>query len=105
MCCPCVRNDSNANLTGPQRELLLWHWKLGISMTRIQQMMVKHEAVDANNESVIMPQVIKLYYKSTSSCPVPLCAAYELARAKRQEPKVVQRKAIAKKEGILAANE
>ena len=25
MYCPCVGDDSNANLTGPQRELLLWH--------------------------------------------------------------------------------
>ena len=25
MCCPCVGDDANVNLTGPQRELLLWH--------------------------------------------------------------------------------
>ena len=42
MCCPCVGDDASANLTGPQRELLLWHWKLGCSMQRIQQMMVEH---------------------------------------------------------------
>ena len=105
MCCPCVGDDSNENLTGPQRELLLWHWKLGVSMSRIQQMMVEHEAVDMNNESVIMPQVIKPRYKTTSSCPIPLCAACELARAKKRNPKVVRQKAIAEKEGILAANE
>lgn len=36
MCCPCVDHDSNEDLTGPQRELLLWHWKLGVSMSPIQ---------------------------------------------------------------------
>ena len=105
MCCSCVGDDSNKNLTGPQRELLLWHWKLGVSMTRIQQMMVEHEAVDMNNESVIMPQVIKPRYRTTSSCPIPLCAACELARAKKQSPKVIRQEAIAEKEGILSANE
>ena len=99
MCCPCVGDDSNANLTGPQRELLLWHWKLGVSMTRIQQITVEHEAVDANNESVIMPQVIKPRYKSTSSCPIPLCATCELARAKRRNPKVVQQKSNSREGG------
>lgn len=31
-CFPCVGDSENSNLTSPQRELLLWHWKLGISM-------------------------------------------------------------------------
>ena len=31
-CFLCVGDLANANLTSPQRELLLWHWKLGISM-------------------------------------------------------------------------
>ena len=31
-CFSCVGDSENANLTSPQRELLLWHWKLGISM-------------------------------------------------------------------------
>ena len=58
-----------------------------------------------NNESVIMPQVIKPQYRTASSCPIPLCAACELARAKKQSPKVICQEAIAEKEGILAANE
>ncbi len=31
-CFLCVGDSKNTNLTSPQRELLLWHWKLGISM-------------------------------------------------------------------------
>ena len=105
MCCPCVGDDSNSNLTGPQRELLLWHWKLGISMTRIQALMVEHKAVDANKEEVIMPQVIKPTFKSTSCCPIPLCTACQLATAKKRNPKVSTNKAIMEKQGILAANQ
>ncbi|KAL7465924.1 hypothetical protein ACHAXS_006229 [Conticribra weissflogii] len=54
-CCPCVGDDSNQNLTGPQRELLLWHWKLGVSMRRIQSMMVEHEAIDTKNVLLQLP--------------------------------------------------
>jgi len=35
----CVGSVDNENLTSAQRELLLWHWKLGIGMQRIQSMM------------------------------------------------------------------
>ncbi len=31
-CFLCVGDAENASLTSPQRELLLWHWELGISM-------------------------------------------------------------------------
>ncbi len=37
-CFPCfssIGDSENANLTNPQKELLLWHWKLGIGMQRI----------------------------------------------------------------------
>ena len=28
--CPCVGTDANTDLSGPQKELLTWHWKLGV---------------------------------------------------------------------------
>ncbi len=36
---PCVGGLNNKNLSMPQKELLLWHWKLGIGMQRLQAMM------------------------------------------------------------------
>ena len=36
---PCVGGLENANLSMPQKELLLWHWKLGIRMQLPQAMM------------------------------------------------------------------
>jgi hypothetical protein len=38
-CFPCVGDSSNSNLTSAQKELLLWHWKLGINMYRVQMLM------------------------------------------------------------------
>ena len=58
MCCTCMGDDANTNLSAPQRELLLWHCKLGCSMKQVhQQLVVKHETIDKNNESVLT------YYK------------------------------------------
>ncbi len=36
---PCVGGLKNENMLMPQKELLLWHWKLGIGMQRLQAMM------------------------------------------------------------------
>ena len=52
-----------------------------------------------------MPQVIKPRFKSTSSCPIPLCTACELARAKKRNPEVIKQKTIKEKEGILVADQ
>ena len=103
--CPCVGDDANKNLSGPQRELLLWHWRTGCSMRRVQQLMVEHEGISSNDESVIFPQVIKPKFKSTSSCPIPLCAACELARAKKRNPGVKKQQAIKERQDILACNQ
>jgi hypothetical protein len=45
-CFPCVSDSENKNLTSPQRELLLWHWKLGINMYWVQELM--HERTFRN---------------------------------------------------------
>jgi hypothetical protein len=36
---PCAGSLKNENLLMPQKELLLWHWKFGIGMQRLQAMM------------------------------------------------------------------
>ena len=56
---PCVSADANANLTGTQKELLLWHWKLGISMRRVQELMWTQRYVKPAGSSGIMHPVIK----------------------------------------------
>ena len=102
LCCPAVVADENENLSGPQKELLLWHWKLGVSMYRIQEMMRETRAKDKNGKDFIMPPVIKPQYASTSCCPVPKCMSCQLARAKQRNPGVVTKKANSDREAVLS---
>ena len=37
--CSNISSEANQNLSTAQKELLLRHWKLGISMQRIQELM------------------------------------------------------------------
>lgn len=46
---PSLTVKSNVNLTNIQKELLLWHWKTGISMSHLQELMVLHQAQDINS--------------------------------------------------------
>ena len=66
-------------------------------------MMVEHQAVSSEHDSVIMPQAIKPKFKSTSSCPIPLCTSCELARTKKRSPGEKKTSAVKEKEEILAA--
>jgi hypothetical protein len=102
--CPCVGTDENANLLGPQKELLNWHWKLGIGMQCIQEMMRENKAIDSNGREHILPPVISPTFASTPNCPIPLCQSCELARGKRRNPQVKHSTAIPEKEGLLSRN-
>ena len=97
-----VGNDDNINLTRAQKELLLWHWRLGISMHRVQELMRGHMSVDQHGEKVWMPAVITPKFGSSSSCAVPKCTSCELARAKKRNPQVVKQEALKEKAAILA---
>ena len=102
MICPCVGTDANTNLTRAQKELLLWHWRLGISMHRVQELMRGHQAKEPHGKHTWMPPVIKPKFAATTTCPIPKCPSCELARAKKRNPKVVKQEAIKEKEAILA---
>ncbi len=42
---PCVTREENMNLSPAQKALLLWHFKLGISVKDVQQLMKSHRAL------------------------------------------------------------
>ena len=100
--CPCVGTEDNANLSGPQKELLTWHWKLGISMGQIQKMMRENKAVDDTGRETILPPVIPPKFASTPNCPIPKCHSCELARQKRHSPQVRKSTTIPEKEAVLS---
>ena len=47
-CGPCIGASENGKLSAPQKELLKWHWKLGIAMYRIHEMMRERHYLEPN---------------------------------------------------------
>lgn len=72
ICCPCVTTESNMNLSVAQKEVLLWHFKLGCSRTRVQWLMKQ--------------KIIPTKAADASTCSMPSCATCELAQAKVRKP-------------------
>ena len=102
ICGSCLGDDKNLNLNGPQKELLCWHWKLGIGMDRVQRLMRPHKTEDPQGVKSEMPPVINPKFASTPNCTIPHCAGCELANAKVRNPGVKKQKAIPEKEGALS---
>ena len=102
LCCPCVGTEDNINLSAPQRELLLWHWRLGISMRRVQELMTSHLGVDPYGVKKYFPPIIHPKYRSASSCKIPACQSCKIARAKRRSPGVMQQTPVVEKQGALS---
>ena len=70
---PCVGGLENENLLMAQKESLLWHWKLGIGMQRLQAMMQNRTFKDSLGRLQYHPPIIKAKFASTSSCAIPKC--------------------------------
>ena len=45
---PCVGSSENQNMTDIPKELLIWNWKLGISMYHIQELMKEKKIEEPN---------------------------------------------------------
>ena len=101
---PCVGSLANENLSSAQRELLLWHWRLGIGMQRIQAMMRNRTFEDPFGRSQVHPPIIKSKFASTSSCAIPKCQSCELARARQRSPKVKRVQSNLASEGAISRN-
>ena len=52
-CGACVGAAENENMSPAQIELLKWHWKLGIGMYRIQEMMRERHYEDPDGRTTI----------------------------------------------------
>ena len=97
MCCHCVGIKENVNLTNAQKELLLWHWKLSISVHHIQELICVYTAKDQNGKHSLITTVIKPQFAFAPNCFVRKCTSCELAHAKKCNSQVVQQHAIKKK--------
>ena len=101
-CGPCVASDDNISLSNAQKELLLWHWKLGVSMDRIQELMKPHPMEDPAGVTTTAEQVIKPRLETAATCEHPICQSCQLSRARMRNPKVTKSKAITDREGAIS---
>ena len=89
-----VLEETNQNITAAQKDLLLWHFRLGhMGFAHLQQLMrprtvdtVDH--MDSKSDSKSKPTVVDPCIvpknPATRTCKLPLCAACQIARAKRR---------------------
>ena len=79
-CFPCVADKTNQQLTGPQKELLLWHWKLGNNMQHVQELM--HDQLYKNEDdiNVRLPPRLPIKYTTTKNCSLTMCMPCKLAQ-------------------------
>ena len=78
-----VAGSPNPNLSIPQKELLMWHWRLGHAhMSWIQRIMRPRKYKDKGPAEV--RPVIPVRNAQTPSCAAPMCTACLLAKQKRR---------------------
>jgi hypothetical protein len=104
-CGPCVGSQADKNLSGPQKKLLRWHWKLGISMYRIQEMMRERHYEEPDGKKTILPAIIKPKNPSAENCIVPPCQLCLLARARKRSPKILRTQALEDREGAITRDQ
>jgi hypothetical protein len=104
-CFPCVGGSANASLTSPQRELLLWHWKLGISMYQVQKLMRERTYEEPLGQRMVLPPIIKAKFPSAQNCVILLCDSCLLARARKRTPDLKQTRDLPESEGALSRDQ
>ena len=84
-----VFDETNQNLTSAQKELLLWHSRLGhLGFQHIQKLMHPRTLDPSPSKSPIRDPCIQPKHPSAKTCKPPLCAACQIAKAKRRNPDV-----------------
>ena len=95
---PAVLSRTNWNISEPQQELLLWHYRLGhINMQHVQSLLAKPR--DHDSRRIIHPRNNK-----SSHCIPCLCEACQYAKQKRREPPSTHKQVRPENEGALSQN-
>ena len=104
-CGACVGAAENENISPAQKELLKWHWKLGIGMYRIQEMMRERHYEDPDGRTTILPAIIQPKNSSARNCIVPPCQWCLLACAKKHSPKFSRTQPLEDHEGAITRDQ
>ena len=83
------------------KTLLLWHWKLGISVQHIQELMQVMEVEEPDGKTSVLDRVICPCICAAANCPIPLCQSYQMSHAKQHQPNVKKSKAVSNGVGAL----
>ena len=89
-----VLTDVNRNLTNSQKELLLWHHRLGVPMQHIQHPMKVANVVEPCGRETAKDRIIAPKYNSAATCEILKCQSCQLSRAEQLKPKPVESNAI-----------
>ena len=93
-----VADETNQNLNPRQKELLLWHWRLGhIGFDHLQRLF-QREPDDEKPGRCLSTKNPKVY-----TCAPPMCAACQIAKAKRRSIGVTHSKVRPGKSQLLKA--
>jgi len=95
----------NKNIFAAQKELLKWHWKLGIGMHPIQEMMRERHYEDPDGSTTILPAINQPKNSSARNCNVPPCQWCLLACAKKCSPKVSRTQPLEDREGAITRDQ
>ena len=85
----------NQNLSGPQKELLLWNWNLLFSMYLIQYFMSIRTFEEPNGNRTILLDIINPKFPAARNCSVPACESCMLERAKKHSTNTKKVKPLA----------
>ena len=79
-----VLKTANCNLSPEQKELLLWHYRLGhIGIARVQSLLQKPRTNAFNDR---LTRLISPSNNKSSHCHAPLCSSCQYAKQKRKNP-------------------
>jgi hypothetical protein len=104
-CGACVGAAENDNISPAQKELLKWHWKLGIGMYHIQEMLRERHYEDPDGRTTILPAIIQPKNPSARNCIFPPCQSCLLARAKKRSPNVSLTQPLEDREGAITRDQ
>ena len=97
-----IISQENANLTAAQKELLLWHFRLGHAGLGWIQSLMRKQKGEQGTESY--PPIIPTSHDKARSCDKPLCEACLLGKQQRRTPGSVVVKAKPEMEMAIRRN-
>jgi hypothetical protein len=77
-------NKANSNLSPEQKDLLLWHYRLGhIGISRVQSLLQKPRTNPFNDRNT---RLISPSNNKSSHCHAPLCSSCQYDKQKQKNP-------------------